>query len=218
MSLRAVIFVNGELKNEDAIRSFIKPDDLIICADRGAHHALALDLKPDLLIGDLDSLSSQDLKRVQQLDCVIERHPVDKDATDLELALCVAQQRNVNEVILIAAMGGRLDHALGNLLLMADSRFARLQIRLLDGAQTAWIIRDRITLSGKKGDIVSVLPLSPVVTGLTYHHGLRWSLQNFSLPFGSTRGMSNIMTENEAFISLESGILLVIHHQDNPEL
>ncbi len=211
MSQRAILFANGELTNADAIRSLIRPDDVILCADGGTHHALALDLKPDLVIGDLDSISPGDLDVLQQLGSQIERHPVDKDATDLELALSAAERLGIEEVVLVAALGGRLDQSLGNLMLMASPDFANLHLSLVDGRQTATIVRDQITISGDIGDIVSTLTLSPVVEGLTYHNGLRWPLHDATLPFGSTRGISNEMVEEQAQISLRSGILLVIH-------
>ena len=211
MSRRAILFANGELTDADTIRSLIQADDVIICADGGARHALALDLKPDLVVGDLDSISSDDLRELQQLGCQIEQHPVDKDATDLELALLAVERLAIEEVILVAALGGRLDQALGNLMLMASPSFANLRLTLVDGRQTAGIVRDQITITGEVGDTVSTLALSPTVEGLTYHSGLRWPLRDFTLPFGSTRGISNEMTEDRAHISLCSGILLVIH-------
>ena len=211
MSQRAILFANGELSNPETIRSFIRADDVIICADGGFRHALALDLTPDLVIGDLDSISPDDLDALQQCGCRIEQHPVDKDATDLELALLAAERLGIEEVILVAALGGRLDQSLGNLMLMASPRFTDLRLNLIDGHQTARIVRDQITITGHVGDTVSALALSPVIEGLTYHHGLRWPLQDFTLPFGSTRGISNELIEEQAHISLRNGILLVIH-------
>ena len=211
MPQRAILFANGELSNPATIRSLIDEDDVIICADGGTRHALALGLEPDLVIGDLDSISPEELSTLKQLGCQIERHPVDKDATDLELALLAAGRIGIDEVILVAALGGRLDQSLGNLMLMASPSFAKLRLTLVDGRQTATIVRDQITLTGDIGDTVSTLALSPVVEGLTYHTGLRWPLQDATLPFGSTRGISNELIEQKARISLKTGILLVIH-------
>lgn len=210
MSQRAILFANGELTHTDAIRPLIHADDVIICADGGSRHALALGLAPDLVIGDLDSIAPDDLRALQQLGCPIEQHPVDKDATDLELALLAAQRLGADEVILVAALGGRLDQTLGNLMLMANPSFADLHLTLVDGRQTVNVVRDQITIIGSAGDTVSALALSPLVEGLTYH-GLRWPLHNATLPFGSTRGISNEMTGDSAYISLRRGVLLVVH-------
>lgn len=209
--MRALLFANGPLPAPAALRRHLRPGDLILCADGGAGHALALGLRPDLVVGDLDSLDPSHRQHLQQLGCRIEQHPTDKDATDLELALLAAQRLGIDDIVLLAALGGRLDQELANLLLLAHPQFANLRLSLLAGEQTAWIVRDQITISGQPGDTVSALPLSPQVEGLTYHHGLRWPLHDFTLPFGSTRGVSNELTGPSAHISLRRGVLLVIH-------
>ncbi|NOX62082.1 MAG: thiamine diphosphokinase [Chloroflexi bacterium] len=209
--MRAILFANGQLSHPDRARELVQPDDLVLCADGGARHALALGLIPDLVVGDLDSLNVEDRKRLDAFGARIERHPVDKDATDLELALLAARRLGANEAVVLAALGGRLDQQMANVLLMASPKFADLCIRLVEGPETAWIVRERLVIHGRKGDTVSALALSPEVIGLTYHRGLRWMLNDFTLPFGSTHGISNEMTANEAEISLRRGVLLVIH-------
>ncbi len=209
--MRAVLFANGHLPHPLAARRRLLPDDLILCADGGSRHALALGLRPHLVIGDLDSLAIADRAHLDRLGCTIEQHPADKDATDLELALHAARRLGADEVLLLAALGGRLDQELANLLLLAGPQFADLRLSLADGEQTAWVVRDRLSVTGQPGDTVSTLALSPQVEGLTYHGGLRWPLHDFTLPFGSSRGVSNEMTAAIAPISLRRGVLLVIH-------
>jgi len=209
--MRIILFANGELPDPDAARARIRPADRILCADGGTRHALALGLVPDLVIGDLDSLDPADLARWQELGVAIEQHPTDKDATDLELALEAAKRAGAGEVLMLGALGGRLDQELANLMLLASPAFAGLRLSLTSGATTAWIVRDRITIPGAPGDTLSVLALSPSVEGLTYHAGLRWPLHGFRLAFGSSRGISNEMTASQAEITLRDGVLLVIH-------
>ncbi len=212
--MRILLFANGDLPDPEAARARVRPDDYILCADGGAHHALALGLTPDRVIGDLDSLDPALLARLQAQGVSFEQHPVDKDATDLELALEAARQLGAEEVLLLGALGGRLDQQLANLALLASPAFAGLRLSLGHGRTTTWIVRDRITLGGAAGDTLSVLALSPSVEGLTYHHGLRWPLHDFTLPFGSSRGISNQLTASHAEISLRHGVLLVIHMPD----
>lgn len=211
MKKRTIIFANGLMPEPQIIRARLRADDQIICADGGAEHALALGLTPRLLIGDLDSVSAATLTRLRDSDCQIEQHPVDKDASDLELALEQAQRWGSREVLLLGGWGGRLDQSLANLFLLASPKFSNMVLSMIDGRQTAWIVRKRIVVEGRAGDTLSILALSAVVTGLTYHHGLRWHLNNFTLLFGSSRGISNEMTDSYAEISLQSGVLLVIH-------
>ncbi len=209
--MRALLFANGQLQNPAVLHRHFCPGDFILCADGGVGHALALGLRPDLVIGDLDSLDPHHRQQLQRLGCRIEQHPADKDATDLELALLAAQRLGIDDIVLLAALGGRLDQELANLLLLAHPQFANLHLSLIAGEQTAWIVRDQITISGQPGDTISSLALSPQVEGLTYHHGLRWPLHDFTLPFGSTRGVSNELIDPSAHISLRHGVLLVIH-------
>jgi len=209
--MRAVLFANGDLPDPDFARSRLLPDDVIISADGGTLHALALGLRPDLVVGDLDSLEPIDRARLEAVGCAIEQHPVDKDATDLELALQAAQRLGADEVLLLGALGGRLDQELANLLLLAGPQFAGLVLSLVEGRTTAWIVRKDLSVVGQPGDIVSALSLSPQVEGLTYHSGLRWPLHDFTLPFGSSRGVSNEMVADRAVLSLRAGVLLILH-------
>lgn len=216
--MRAVLFANGHLSDSISARCRLLPDDLILCADGGSHHALTLGLRPNLVVGDLDSLSAADHARLDQLGCAIEQHPADKDATDLELALHAARRLGADQILLLAALGGRLDQELANLLLLASPQFADLQLSLADGEQTAWVVRDSLKVAGRPGDILSVLALSPQVEGLTYHGGLRWPLHDFTLAFGSSRGVSNEMIAPTATISLRRGVLLAVHIPTQPLL
>lgn len=209
--MRVVLFANGHLTAPERLRRHLRGDDVIVAADGGARHALALGLWPQWLIGDLDSLSPDEVALLRRRGCAVEQHPRDKDATDLELALATAQRLGAREVLVLGALGGRLDQEVANLLLLAAPAWADLRISLADGGETAWIVRDRLTLRGRPGDTVSVLALTPQVEGLTYEGGLRWLLDDFTLSFGSTRGISNEMTADEATIRLRRGVLLVIH-------
>ena len=212
---RMILFANGELPDAERARAYIRPDDFILCADGGTRHALALDLTPDLIIGDFDSLDDQAVEKLRAAGVEMRRFPRDKDYTDLELALMAARDLGPEEIILLGALGGRLDQMLANIFLLARAEFASLNITLVSGRERAWIVRDEILLHGHAGDTVSVLALTPQVTGLTYHSGLRWKLQEAALPFGSSRGVSNELISHQARITLRSGVLLVIHAQGN---
>ena len=209
--MRIILFANGELPFPDHARACIRPDDFILCADGGARHAMNLGLTPDYVVGDFDSLESTELLRLSRDGAVLDSHPRDKDATDLELALQVARTFAPEEIILLGALGGRLDQTLANILLLAHLDYADLPVTLVNGPERAWVVRDAITVQGQPGDILSVIPLTPDVSGLTYHHGLRWVLTDATLPFGSSQGVSNELVAEEARLSLRTGAVLVIH-------
>jgi thiamine pyrophosphokinase len=161
-----------------------------------------------VLIGDFDSIKIQERQALEQQGVTVVPFPESKDETDLELALRYAVEGGVNEVLILAGMGSRWDQSLANLLLPAMVEFAGVQIRLTDGPQEAAFVRDGETLKlqGQPGDKVSLIPLGGDAHGVTTH-GLEYPLQEDTLYFGATRGVSNILLGEEATIHLERGII-----------
>ena len=210
MPKRALIFINGKLPDLDAARKIIEPDDFIIAADGGTRHALALGLVPSVVIGDMDSIAAviHHMFSVQGIEII--EYPKDKDETDLELALDYALKAGYSSIRLIAALGGRLDHTLGNLSLLIDESLAGLDVRADDGAEEVFFARKHAQIHGRIGETVSLIPWGGDVR-IARTEGLRWSLQNERLYTHKTRGISNEMTAENAQIEIESGLLLIIH-------
>ncbi len=207
----AVVFANGVPSGYD---EELPPHDLLIAADGGARHVRKLGLVPDIVIGDLDSLSGEEIAGLERDGARILQHPVDKDETDLELALDFALRQSVHHVHVFAALGGRWDMTLANILLLAAPRYQDIQIQLVEAGSIFYILRAGkvLSLRGRPGDRVSTMALSAEVTGIIYQ-GLKWSLQNAALPFSSPRGVSNIMEQPQATLSISSGVLLCIHEK-----
>jgi len=213
---RAIIFANGDLPEPAAALRLLQPTDLLIAADGGARHCRALGLTPHLVIGDFDSLAADELDALEQAGAVLKRHPRDKDETDLELALLEAAARGATTLIVFGAFGGRLDMTLANLLLLRHPKLAKVHIELRHGSQTAWLVRPPGgAVSGVPGDTVSLLPLDGDVFGIVTH-GLRYPLRGEALLSGPARGVSNMLTEPLARITLTAGLLLVIHSAQCP--
>jgi thiamine pyrophosphokinase len=211
-SRTAVIVANGELSAPASIRAWAAQADVLIAADGGAHHCRTLGLTPDLIVGDLDSLAPDTRAFFEQAGTRFEVHPVHKDETDLELAVRAALREGAREAVLVAALGARWDQSLANILLLAHPAFAPLSLRLVEGPDTFWIVRDRATVHGQVGDRLSLLPLSADVAGVTLT-GLEYPLAESVLRFGFTTGISNRFVAPEATLTLRQGILLAIHHQ-----
>jgi thiamine pyrophosphokinase len=185
----------------------------VIAVDSGIDHARVLGLHVDLAIGDFDSVSDAGLAWATASGARTERHPVAKDATDLELALDAALELTPSRIVVLGAGGGRLDHLLANLLLLGAARFAAVPIdAYLDGSRLS-IVRTVRTLTGKPGDLVTLLPLHGPAHGVTTT-GLAYGLDDATLDCGSTRGVSNVLTEPEAHIAVRSGVLLAIQPED----
>jgi thiamine pyrophosphokinase len=207
---RVVIFVNGRLPDLESARRLLHPGDTLLAADGGTRHILALGLTASVIIGDLDSITEQEQHSQEIAGCKFIKYSHDKNETDLELALRFAVEAGYGEILIIGALGGRLDQTLGNLSLLTRPEFAALEVRINDGVEEAWFVRNRCEVRGNTGDTVSLLPWYGEATGVTTD-GLRWALRDETLHPDKTRGISNEMLGETASISLKSGLLLIIH-------
>lgn len=208
---RVLIFANGELPDFASAHRLSQIDDIIICADGGTRHALELGLTPHFIVGDLDSLpvGFQLLVETQ-----IIQFPADKNETDLELAIDHALGLNPAEIVIAAALGGRLDQTLGNISLLANPKLLACDIRLHDGVEEIFFCRDQAQVKGRSGDIVSLIPWGGEVSGVVTEN-LKWPLRNEILYPYKTRGISNEMLSEEASVKINTGLLLIVHRIKN---
>jgi thiamine pyrophosphokinase len=208
---RAVIFANGLLPDPEAVRRLIRPGDRLIAADGGARHALALGLTPHLIVGDLDSLRLDERDDLERSGARFELHPAQKDETDLELALIRAAEEGAESILILGAIGGRLDMTMANVLLLLHPRLAGLRVELWSDRQVAWLIRPPgdDAIRGAAGDTFSLIPLGGEAVGITTH-GLAYPLENETLAFGPARGVSNVLAGPTARLELRGGTLLAV--------
>jgi thiamine pyrophosphokinase len=209
---RILILANGELPDLTKARSLVRTGDSVICADGGTRHALALGLRPDLIIGDLDSADPAAVQKFREEGVNIETHPRDKNETDLELAINRAIEMRPKEIVIIAALGGRLDQTLANITLLTDPRLSTFDMRLDDGVEEILLCRERADVHGGAGDLISLIPWQGPVSGIQTE-GLKWPLRHETLYPDKTRGISNEMIGEIASISRESGLLLIVHRR-----
>ena len=191
---------------------------LVVAADGGARHAASLGLAIDRWVGDGDSLGEAGIAELAAAGVPVERARPDKDESDTELAVTAALSMGATRLSILGGLGGtRLDHALANLGLLAMPGLAGLDVRLL-----ATDVRVRLlaapdpaggpvsmTLAGRAGDLVSLLPTGVDAIGVTTD-GLVYPLRDEPLLVGRTRGLSNIRATDEATIVLREGRLLVV--------
>ncbi len=210
MFKRALLFANGELTTHSWLTQFIEAEDTLIAVDGGLRHLLPLGRIPHLLIGDLDSVDPTLVEQLKTQGVEIRQFPVHKDETDLELALLAAAKMDLRELVIIGALGGRLDQTLANLSLLLLPELKELSVRLEDGRQEVFALRTSTTLNGHPGDIVSLIPLWGAATGVLTE-GLAYPLRSETLYPERSRGISNVMQGSRAGVSLSSGTLLCIH-------
>jgi thiamine pyrophosphokinase len=210
--VRALVVLHGEPLGSDAwIAGLAKQADSVIAADGGALVLERAGRRPDLVVGDLDSLSGDDRKRLERAGAKFEVHPKEKEQTDAELALDAAVRRGADEIVVVGAFGGaRLDHLMGNLLLLAHEDFAAIDVALVTERATFRSILGPgiLELEGEPGDWVTLEPLSDVARGVATD-GLRYPLRHEELVRGSTRGVSNELTARRGSVEVGEGLLLV---------
>ena len=207
---RVILFVNGDLNAPEKLRAFLQPTDVLIAVDGGLRHLVTLGLTPDLILGDLDSANPSDVQKFEKSGVPVQRYPAEKNETDLELGINAAFERGTTAIRIVAALGGRLDQTLGNIYLLTQPRLAKIDVRLIDGEQEVFLIRNQVTLNGQPGQIVSLIPLLGPVPGVTTGK-LAYPLRHETLYPDRTRGISNLMTADTATVSIDSGVLLCIH-------
>lgn len=209
MAGRAVVIAHGDLEVTPEVEEAVAGAGLIVAADGGAMAALAQGWWPHILAGDLDSVSPEARALVEAHGARVLQYSPRKDETDTELAIRAALAEGADEVYLLGATGGRLDHALANIFLLAMDDLAGARITLLAGRQRLFVIRDRADIHGRPGDLVSLLPIGGDATGIRTT-GLEYALHGETLPFGIPRGISNVLTGSHATVEVERGILLAV--------
>ncbi|WP_321495552.1 thiamine diphosphokinase [uncultured Desulfobacter sp.] len=207
--MKMVIVANGTLSKTDRLLSLIQQADMIIAADGGAVHLHHMGIAPQIIIGDLDSIPQEILSCFKEKQIKIFKHPVRKDQTDMQLCMDYAIDHGCTNLVIMGATSTRLDHTLANIFLVRTLADQGIPTMILDACNDIHIVVSRLTLSGRPGDLISVIPISDRVTGLTLK-GLEYPLLDQSLCMGATIGISNVFQQNNAEISLKSGAVLVI--------
>ncbi|HEX9797561.1 MAG TPA: thiamine diphosphokinase [Anaerolineales bacterium] len=212
--MTALVVANGSPPSAACARRWHQQADLLVAADGGLEHCLAWGLTPDLLIGDLDSVGGEAMEALRRAGGQVQEHPPRKDANDLELALLAVAEAGHKQVIILAGVGGRWDQSLASFLLLANERFAGLQIALADDRQWATLVRPgrSLELPGELGHTVSLLPLGASASGITTK-GLAYPLDQGELSLGSSRGISNVIHALPATVTIQQGLLLCLVDQ-----
>lgn len=203
--MKAVIIAGGEIKDYNLLKEYIKKSDIVICADRGYDHLRKTGLKADIVLGDMDSAKCMDIDEKKIL------YPKKKDLTDSEIAIDYAVENGYKTLYLFAFLGTRMDHTINNISLLF--KYDNVDAKVIDEKNEIMVMREENVLSGKKGDIVSIIPFGEDIVGVTTS-GLEYPLFCEDLFFSKSRGVSNLMTDNECIITKKSGKGLIIKSID----
>lgn len=204
--MRAWIISAGTFERSGFYRSLvIKDSDMVICADGGYDYAVSMGVRPTVVLGDLDSIK----KPVKDSKIPIIKFPTDKDKTDSQLAVDYALDNKCDEIILLAATGGRIDHSLANIMLLSYIRDKGAEGLILTDKSRIALITGQTVITRGMGDGISFVPITPLVEGLTTE-GLLYNLKNKTIKQGDTLTISNEFRAAQAKVKLTRGKLLVI--------
>lgn len=213
--MKAVVVADGAPVEADAAE--LSDAGLVVAADAGATWLRRVGRRPDVLVGDLDSIDPALVDELAAAGTGIERHPVDKDASDTELAVERAVASNADEIVVLGALGGpRLDHELANLLLLADPAWHGhgVVVRIVRGTTAVRALHGpgELGLAGRVGDTVTLIPIGGDVEEVRTT-GLRFALDGEALRIGRSRGLSNVVSRVPASVEIGRGTLLVVETQ-----
>lgn len=199
--MRGVIICGGNVG--EYIKNHIKPDDFVICADSGYDHANRFGIKADIVIGDMDSTKFTEMPEEKML------YPKRKDFTDSELAIIYAKEKGFESVLLFGMIGTRMDHSLANINMLPRLKNAVI----IDENNEIYYAEDEFSLSGNKGDIISIIPSCQDLLGVTTM-GLDYPLKNGTIKRSTSLGVSNVMIDNTFRIKMEKGGAFIIRSKD----
>ena len=205
-----LIFANGVIDDVTWIRPYLQNATAIIAANGGSNHLFRLQHHPNYIIGDLDSITPELRSWLENSPCTVHSYPAEKNETDLELALLFATENYAEPILLFGTLGGRLDQTLANILLLTHPALLNHQIQLITRHEKAWLIFEKGNIDGKAGDLVSLIPLKNDVY-FESTTGLQYPLNNEVLAFGPARGISNVLMDKVATVTIRSGLLLCVH-------
>ena len=189
--------------------------NMIVC-DRGLEALYQLKIIPNHVVGDFDSVSSEVLEFYKkQTQIIFHKFNAEKDNTDTDIALKLAIRLKSSKITILGALGKRMDHAIANIHILKDALEAEIPCQILDEYNRIYLINKEMTLEKEKvyGKYVSLIPLTSTVEGLTLT-GFKYPLNHYTLPIGTSLGISNEIIADTASIEMKNGILIVIESRD----
>lgn len=213
----ACLALNGQLEDYDYIREVMDYNtyELIIAVDGGANHLYRLGIMPNYILGDLDSIDDDIRSYYEASDVVFKKFPTKKDETDAELAVWMVEEEGLLGIDIYAALGGRIDHELANIQLLYYILDRGMYPRIISEREEIYILRnEEMNLKGSIGDIVSIIPVKGDARGITLAN-MEYSVEELDLKYSVTRGISNVMLAEDAYINVRDGCILVIKNIKN---
>ena len=212
--MKVILFAGAEIKQYDFCKKYLENADVILCCDSGIRHTRVLGIVPDYILGDFDSCQKEDLEYYKNMGITIKTFPTQKDETDMELGLDFAVKLGADNIVIFGGIGSRFDHTLANAHLLLKLLKKGIKAMIVDEKNCVELIDKDIVLEGEKGELVSTIPLSMKVTGITLE-GFAYPLTDHTLTIDDDIvAVSNVMMQNQCRISIKTGYLFVIRSKD----
>ncbi|MFW6256545.1 MAG: thiamine diphosphokinase [Bacillota bacterium] len=212
---RAVLALNGDLQDQiseykDLIKQQKQVQECVyVAADGGALLFRELGILPEIIIGDLDSLTEKDIEFFRSQEVKVSQFSVEKDKTDGELALDFCHRKGIKEISIIGALGGRYDQQLGNLFLLEYALKLGQNAVIKEPGIEIGLVEDSLKLENRPGKRLSLIPLTEEVRNVVIE-GCKYNLQGEDLFRYRSRGLSNIIEDELALIKIDEGILIYL--------
>lgn len=212
--MKTLIITNGDMNNLDYYKDILKEYEYIICVDGAIRYLVKMNVRPDIIIGDLDSISSEFLQIIEEENIPIAKFPSEKDETDTELAILLALEKNSSEITLLGGIGSRVDHSFTNFTLLARTAEKDVKCRMLNEKNDCYFVKDKISFEDfDKSYNVSIIPLTAEII-VEKTEGLYYPLANEVIARGSSRGISNVPLDKKIAITITKGMAMVVLAKD----
>lgn len=210
--MSALIIGNGNNVNKNIVNDEVKNIEFVLCADGGLQKVEYLNLTPDAIIGDFDSIDELLLKKYESDNIKIIKYPVKKDYTDMELAIDYVAKLGFEDIVIIGASGSRLDHTVANILLLEKYYKQGINIKIIDNNNIIQLVYNGMEIINKKNYFVSIIPITDI-EGLSLY-GFKYPLNNKYVQRGSTLCISNEIDSEKGIIELHNGLALIFISKD----
>ena len=211
--MKALLVSGGEVLDFEILKKLGENANYILCADKGTDYCLKIGLVPDIIVGDLDSISEDSLKIVEKKKIPIKKFPTRKNSTDTELAVDYLIEKNFKDITIFGAIGSRMDHTLANIFLLKKLKDEKVVGRIIDKYNTIYLVDTELTIYNKNDYYLSIIPITDngVLISL---EGFEYNLEKTRISFGSTLGISNSIQKSKGHIRVYEGMCLVCLSKD----
>lgn len=211
--MKGLIISSGYINNYDILREQLYDNDYIVCADGGVDHLINTGKIPNIVIGDLDSISSKGLDFIRDNNIEVMKFPIMKDKTDTELGILHLLDKKIDDITLMGVTGTRLDHTLASIFLLKKLNEKKIRAKIIDDNNIIYFTNKDIKIKKKDNYNLSVIPISNngIVVSLM---GVLYPLSEKFIGFGSTLGISNEIVQDYGDIVIHKGEALIIESTD----